>query len=234
MASILSKPRVRLATSRDKDGYVHATRAGYELDLQFRWRYPYRHDFPDDAVEATGIQFDQALLNEKATVLVAEPPRLENGTEMIDENWIIVAGVVWEWKFLTEVEDEHPPIGFSGPTSGRRDMNPHRQRLFITAITAAEKHNLGPEWGPKRLELADCATDPTYHRRGAGRALVEWGLARAKEANVPVSLTASPMGRELYLRLGFRELDFFECEDGEGEEVVRTWVMVWTPEGWTR
>lgn len=111
-------------------------------------------------------------------------------------------------------------------------MNPTRQHLFITAITTAEKQHLGPSWGPKRLELADCATDPLYHRRGAGKALVEWGMEKAREANVPITLTASPMGRELYLRLGFGEVGVFECGEVGEVERVRTWVMVWTAEGW--
>jgi GNAT superfamily N-acetyltransferase len=106
-------------------------------------------------------------------------------------------------------------------------MDPLRQKIFIDAITAAEKHHLGPQWGTTRLELADCAADPTYHRRGAGTTLLEYGIAKAREANVPITLTASPMGRQLYLRFGFKELGFFDCGEGDGVERVRTWVMVW-------
>lgn len=106
MNPTLSKPRIRQATPLDKDGYVHATRAGYELDHQFRWRYPHRHEFSDDAVAGTGFHFTNATKNENCTVLVAELPRLCNGIEMIDEEWVIVAGVVWEWKVLEEVEGE--------------------------------------------------------------------------------------------------------------------------------
>lgn len=106
MASTLSKPRIRPATPLDKHGYVHATRAGYELDHQFRWRYPHRHEYPDDAEKGTGFHFDNTLKTEKATVLVAELPRLEKEVEMVNEKWVIVAGVVWEWKFLDEVERE--------------------------------------------------------------------------------------------------------------------------------
>jgi hypothetical protein len=105
MASLpLTKPRIRPATLADKDGYVSATRAGYELDHQFQWRYPKRHEFPEDAREGTGLHFDKAMKNDKMTVLVAELPRLEDGVEM--EDWIVVAGVIWEWKFLEEVEGE--------------------------------------------------------------------------------------------------------------------------------
>jgi hypothetical protein len=105
MASLpLTKPRIRPATLADKDGYVSATRAGYELDHQFQWRYPQRHEFPEDAREGTGVHFDKAMNNDRMTVLVAELPRLENGLEK--EDWVVVAGVVWEWKFLEEVEGE--------------------------------------------------------------------------------------------------------------------------------
>lgn len=115
MTSTLSKPRIRPATTLDKNGYVHATRAGYELDHQFRWRYPHRHEYPGDAVKGTGLHFDNALKNEKTTVLVAELPKLEKGVEMVNEEWVIVAGVVWEWKFRDEVEGEismslHPSL----------------------------------------------------------------------------------------------------------------------------
>jgi hypothetical protein len=102
-----TKPRIRLATPADKDDYVSVTLAGYELDHQFRWRYPRRHEFPEDAREATGVNFEEAMKSERATVLVAELPRLEeDGVERLKEEWVIVAGVVWEWKYLDEVEGE--------------------------------------------------------------------------------------------------------------------------------
>lgn len=98
-----TQPRIRPATPLDKEGYVHATLAGYELDPQFQWRYPHRHKYPSEARKATTLHFENALANEKAIVLVAELPRRENGVEMMGE-WVVVAGVVWEWKFLRDVE----------------------------------------------------------------------------------------------------------------------------------
>jgi hypothetical protein len=100
----LTKPRVRHATLADKDGFVRAMLAGYEIDPQFRWRYPKRHEFPEDARAATGANFDEVMKSDRTTVLVAELPRLENGAEM--DEWVIVAGAVWEWKQLEEVEGQ--------------------------------------------------------------------------------------------------------------------------------
>jgi GNAT superfamily N-acetyltransferase len=111
-------------------------------------------------------------------------------------------------------------------------MDPRRQKTFIDAITAAEKRNFGPEWGEKRMELADMACDPEYQRRCAGTALVQWVLDKATKEGLPVMLTASPLGRLLYKKLGFRDLEYIECGVEGEEEKVGTWVMVWTPEGW--
>jgi GNAT superfamily N-acetyltransferase len=112
-------------------------------------------------------------------------------------------------------------------------MDHVRQKVFIDAITAAEKrHFASPEWGEVRMELADLACDPAYQRRGAGRALTEWGLREARGRKLPVMLTASPMGREVYRKLGFRDLEHLELGVEGEEERVGIWVMVWTPEGW--
>jgi predicted N-acetyltransferase YhbS len=113
-------------------------------------------------------------------------------------------------------------------------MNPQRQKLFVDAIVAAEKRHFGPEWGKARIELADLACDPAYQRRGAGTSLTEWGLRKAKKQGLPVMLTASPLGRLIYKKLGFRDLEYLECGVEGEEEKVGTWVMVWTPEGWRK
>lgn len=113
-------------------------------------------------------------------------------------------------------------------------MDPIRQKIFIETLTAAEKQYFGPEWGKKRLVLADLAADPKYHRRGAGKALMEWGLEKAREHHVPITLTSSPLGRYLYTHLAFKELEYVECGIEGEEERVGAWVMVWVPEGWEK
>jgi GNAT superfamily N-acetyltransferase len=246
-------PRVRIATLADRNGFVEALLRGYEVDHQFRWRYPRRHEFPQDARKATGDVFEKNLGLENVTCLVAELPSLEN-----EEEWVIVSSCMWEWKDWEAVKglagmwlsvnyvvfQKHcgkvrrtkaasDPTGFSPPTSGRRDMDPTRQKIFIDAINEAEKRNFGAEWGPKRLELATMACNAKYHRRGAGKALMEYGLQQAREHNTPITLTASPLGRLMYKNLGFKDLDLVVCGEEGSEEKVSTWVMVWTPEGWT-
>lgn len=165
--SLRTAPRIRRATPLDKPGYIRSTFAGYELDPQFRWRYPRRHEYPDDAQQATGKVLDLMMARDDAVVLVAELPRLsdsaepqEGGDGHHDQEWTIVAGAIWEWRDFAEYETEAPPSGFSPSNSGRRDMDPVRQQAFIDLITSAEKVHFGPEWGAKRLELADMSCDP--------------------------------------------------------------------------
>jgi predicted N-acetyltransferase YhbS len=113
-------------------------------------------------------------------------------------------------------------------------MDPKRQKVFIDTIVAAEKRHFGPEWGKARMELADLACNPVYQRRGAGTSLTEWGIEKAKEQGLPIMLTASPLGRLVYKKLGFRDLEYVECGIEGEDEKVGTWVMVWTPEGWEK
>lgn len=60
----------------------------------------------------------------------------------------------------------------------------------------------------------------------------------AREANTPVTLTSSPMGRELYRKLGFAELGLVDIDGGKeeegGEGIITTWVMVWVPDGFEK
>jgi GNAT superfamily N-acetyltransferase len=58
------------------------------------------------------------------------------------------------------------------------------------------------------------ATDPAYMRRGAGAALVAWGLAIADKEKVPVWLESSPFGWPLYQRLGFEVVDTQDLDIG--------------------
>jgi GNAT superfamily N-acetyltransferase len=113
-------------------------------------------------------------------------------------------------------------------------MDPVRQKRFIDAITSAEKKYFGVEWGRKRLDVTDLVTDARYHRRGAGELLMRWGLEKAAEHHVPITLTASPLGRLLYTKLGFQELGYVDCEVEGDHEKAWTYAMIWVPKGWEK
>jgi hypothetical protein len=97
------EPRIREATANDVDGYVTAMLAGYEVDHQFVYRYPYRKEYPQDARDASAAVVRTALANPKTVPLVAELPRNDSSA---GDDWIIVAVATWEWKTLEDVKNE--------------------------------------------------------------------------------------------------------------------------------
>lgn len=114
-------------------------------------------------------------------------------------------------------------------------MDSIRDKKFKDAIIAAEKKYFGPGWGKKRLEPITVACDAQYQSRGAGRALMKWGLDTATEHRVPITLTASPLGKILYKKLGFQDLGDVDCEvEGDNGEKAWTSAMIWVPDGWEK
>ncbi|KAF8853522.1 hypothetical protein BDZ45DRAFT_657901 [Acephala macrosclerotiorum] len=60
-----------------------------------------------------------------------------------------------------------------------------------------------------------CCTDPEYHRRGAGKMLVQWGTGRADELGVKAFVEASLEGRRLYESCGFVMVEDVVLKGGE-------------------
>ena len=73
------------------------------------------------------------------------------------------------------------------------------------------------------------ATHPNYQLQGAGGNLTMYGIDRAKEERLAATLFASPMGRKLYGKIGFRDLGVVKIQvDGESEFVWEA-VMAYVP-----
>lgn len=80
----------------------------------------------------------------------------------------------------------------------------HRQRNEF----AKSKSGSNP---PAIMVLDLCVVHPEFQRRGIASKLVQWGLDEAKRrGGLDCSTEASPMGRTVYAKLGFRQ---------EGEEI---------------
>jgi predicted N-acetyltransferase YhbS len=71
------------------------------------------------------------------------------------------------------------------------------------------------------------AVHPGYQRKGVGAALVDWGIKHARARGEKVYLEATPFGKGLYLKKGFKTVG--ELHVGvEGDE-VRLPCMLWDP-----
>ena len=70
----------------------------------------------------------------------------------------------------------------------------------------------------KHIYLSLLNTHSDYQGRGAGKALCQWGLEKAKREGWTVTLFSSPMGKRLYSKLGFRDVGSFRTQvEGEAE-----------------
>lgn len=71
--------------------------------------------------------------------------------------------------------------------------------------------------------LSYTATHPLHQRRGASKMMVQWGVDRAKEENLPIYLESTEEASHMYEKLGFKCLRKFSFtfEDGSsyGESV---------------
>ena len=88
----------------------------------------------------------------------------------------------------------------------RRDANPVHVKEFRESVKIAKKAWFNDVFGQRQLNLLRLATHPDYQRHGAGTVLVQWGLAKAENENLAVTLFSSPMGERMYSGLGFHEV----------------------------
>lgn len=78
-------------------------------------------------------------------------------------------------------------------------------------------------------------TLPEYRGKGIGSSLLQWGLDAADEKGVECWIDASPMGVELYKRMGWVEVDHVDVDlgkyGGEGGKMDRTVCLIRKPGG---
>ncbi|KAI1486607.1 acyl-CoA N-acyltransferase [Biscogniauxia mediterranea] len=113
---------------------------------------------------------------------------------------------------IVEEEDRRAengaPVGAVAPLDYPEGGNPAFCREFFGAI-----QNMSEKWGAKKmLGLSLLCTAPKYHRRGAAKALLLPMLAIADAAGLRTYLEATPTGRPVYEKLGFRTLDEIEFD----------------------
>ncbi|KAK0739986.1 hypothetical protein B0T18DRAFT_352009, partial [Schizothecium vesticola] len=107
------------------------------------------------------------------------------------------------------------PSSLSRPvTIGYRD----RQNVFRETCAASKRDLFDTRYPRGHVFLKILLCHPSFQRRGAGRALTEWGIDEARRRRLNTTVFASPMGFELYRKLGFREIGRFKVQL-EGEDV---------------
>jgi N-acetylglutamate synthase-like GNAT family acetyltransferase len=55
-------------------------------------------------------------------------------------------------------------------------------------------------------------TDPKQEGRGAGSALLKWGIQKSDELGLPAYLESSPDAHGFYKKYGFEDVEIFELD----------------------
>jgi GNAT superfamily N-acetyltransferase len=113
-----------------------------------------------------------------------------------------------------------PPFHHSTTCEHRRDWDVGRMRVFREAVGAAMKEKFESVYGDQQVHLQILGTHPKHQRMGAASTLLRFGIQKAQDRGLPVTLFASPMGQPLYASFGFESRGTVNIQvQGEKEHV---------------
>ena len=108
------------------------------------------------------------------------------------------------WEFFTKERSEAELDAASAESQKEVDppgLNQTFAEEFFGLLAKIRRERMG---GKPYILLHILAVRPTHHRRGIGSTHLSWGSEKADELSLPMFLEASPMGRPLYERHGYR------------------------------
>jgi ribosomal protein S18 acetylase RimI-like enzyme len=249
-----SRLALRRASVDDLETILDIGLAALPMDPQWDYRFPHRRAYPSDTRKYTMMRYREFLEdpNERWMVMLAEH---RNAHDACNEP---MAFAVWEVKNIksqttvqiAQIEKNlkrgycdslrrdmmssllvglrRPPI-----RQGRRDGDCRRMQAWTDTTSASKKLLFDSQFGTSHFQLQLLATSPQFQRQGAGSQLVRWGMQLAEYLNVAISVFASPMGEQLYLRLGFRRLASVFVHVEKEKESVELAAMVYLPSAGT-
>ncbi|KAI0109120.1 acyl-CoA N-acyltransferase [Nemania sp. FL0031] len=218
---------IRPASANDLEAIVNIVIKAFPYDEQFAYRYPYREQYPEDHYKYTELYYSEYLNTTFAgqnTIMVAEAPDLEDSTKTQ-----VIALSIWDNPGNREPNPDIPAVAPPKNHPERKDCNPARLKAFSEATMKARKDIFVAMFGERQLSLRQMATFPDYWRRGAASMLLKWGMERARKENVAVPMFAGNMGKLLYLKLGFKELERVQIQAPNETEVIYVTAMAWDP-----
>ncbi|KAK4199997.1 hypothetical protein QBC40DRAFT_201648 [Triangularia verruculosa] len=225
------------------------------LDPQWDYRFPYRHEFPDDHYKFTRLLFEYFLdpaYDDWQVMVVEDSPEEVRGERRV------VSFSVWDVSYrnkrrygpsyvpqdrkssimLSSLERSHTntpneiavtEVEKQGGRT-RRDANHEHFDAFWRGQIAAYKAFFS-KIGPEQIHLQILATLPDFQRRGHASSLCKWGMRLVHQDRLnDISVMASPMGHDLYRWLGFALVGTFYIQVPEEEERLTLHAMKYVPD----
>ncbi|KAK4145294.1 acyl-CoA N-acyltransferase [Dichotomopilus funicola] len=208
---------LRKATLADLDDLTTVAQAGFPDDPEFDYRFPFRHEFPEDNRYWVHQEYREYLEQpDKYAVVVI--------TAEDNDNRPVALSV---WDLNVTIPHQGGDLGIPDDDSRvprRHDANPSHFREFARRMTQGFQDFFGA-LGHDQIHLWLLCTSPAFRRRGAGTQLCRWGINLAAHQGVHTTVLASPMGKKLYEQLGFVLNGSFIIQV-EGEEAkLEIWAL---------
>ncbi|KAH6975681.1 acyl-CoA N-acyltransferase [Ilyonectria destructans] len=216
---------IRPVTADDLDAVVNIVIKAFPYDEQFAYRYPYREKYPEEHYKYTKMYYAEYLKTTFAgqnTIMVAEAPDLEN-----PEKTKVIALSIWDNPGNREPNPDIPAVAPPKNHPERKDCSPARLKAYSEATMKARKEIFVGRFGERQLSLRQMATLPDYWRRGAASKLLTWGMERARNEDVAVTMFAGRMGNQLYSKFGFKELGRVKVQVPGETEFIYEIAMAW-------
>lgn len=225
---------LRQATIDDLDDITWIVTNSLPDDPGTDYRFPYRDKHPEDFWKWTKEEYAEYFERpDKFYVMVVTAP-VEDDGEIIHQP--VAIGV---WDLI--VTSEFMPSGTSclPPSKSktddqdhrineRRDANPMHMEAYTSTLQSEFKRYFIPV-GREQVPLWALYTHPDFRRRGAGTMICKWGIKQAVDTNRHLTLCATPMGKLLYLSLGYKSLGKIVVQiEGEEEKTVQDAMVKYT------
>lgn len=199
--------------------------------------YPYRHEHQTSHRDVYVEYLKSCRRDPFTTIVVAVDD--ESKTVLGFETWIRCtersdvkrryydkAGVGIQRKVSTWMLDHISKPPALHPASGLKGQW-HEIRMHFYS-------DKGPDAEPdEMLTIGMIAVHPDHQRKGVGAMLMQWGMDKAAEENVPIWLTATPVGEGLYRKLGFIVQSDWQWAPAKTEQQRKTRTfkaMSWEPD----
>ncbi|KAE9366620.1 hypothetical protein N431DRAFT_417442 [Stipitochalara longipes BDJ] len=235
-STTLPSGHLRLATIRDVPRLSQVATAGFFYSPAFTWERRYHHQYPEDTRKAYEKILSDSIRDPKVILVVVEDSyqpdeNTKTGATIVsnsEENnpqtgdlvavgfavWSLPSGSKYIGKFMDDEDlasDKKP--AFDGGLDRDRDVSLVAP-LYEADSAAKEKNFQG------RIIINLITIHPAYWRRGHGKALLNWGLALAREDGLKTGVCANTRAVGLYLSMGFVEVDRISAKDNEEPPIL--------------
>ncbi|KAI1070168.1 hypothetical protein LB507_007962 [Fusarium sp. FIESC RH6] len=212
---------LRRATINDLDDITWIVTNSLPDDPGTDYRFPYRDKYSEDFWKWTKEEHAEYFERPDKFYMMVVTALVEDDGEVVQQP---VAVGVWDLIVTSDFAPSDHGI------NERRDANPKHMKAYTSTLQSEFKRYFIPI-GRGQIPLWALYTHPDFRRRGAGTMICKWGIQQAVDTNRHLTLCATPMGKLLYLSLGYKSLGKIVVQvEGEEEKIVQDAMVKYTNE----